>query len=285
MLSNAVALGSLSFNLSRVLGPAAAGVLIAGFGLHGCFLVQTVLMLVASLLTGLIRSGGDRSFASRRQSSLRNFTAGIQQVRLDPVLRGCVIVAVLQNLFGLTYSHLMPVFAEDVLSVGASGLGVLMTAVGLGSTAGAVAATALSTHRRKGFVLFATAVGYGLAIVAFSSTTWMPLALTALIALGASQAITQIATQTVLNLAVGNEYRGRVNSLFITTWSIGPAVALAAGWSADHVGAPLTVGACGLLTVISMLGAAAWLTELRRFAEQEPVFAMADTVPSPTDSG
>src|SRR5207249_3570468 len=107
----------------------------------------------------------------------------------------------------------------------------------------------------------------GLAMLGFAATSSLPLAIVVLAVLGATQSLAMIATQTTLNLAVGNEYRGRVNSIYITTWNFGPVVAVGTGWAADNFGAPLTVGASGALTALFMALAALWLVEVRRFTD------------------
>jgi predicted MFS family arabinose efflux permease len=269
LTSNAVALSSLSFNASRVLGPACAGLLIAVVGLFGCFVAQTVLLSVSAVLTGLIRTRGVPSPSGQPRSVGQNLVDGLEQSLRDPVLRGCIIVSLLHNLFGLTYSNLMPVFAGDVLGVGGAGLGTLMTAVGVGSAVGSIAAVMLSEHRQKGMIMFATSVAFGGGIVLFAAASWLPLALAALAFLGLVHAVASIANHTILNIASPDAYRGRVNSVFIFTWNIAPLGALPAGWLADQIGAPLTVGASGVLTIVTLAFAALWLTALRTFRDAD----------------
>lgn len=287
LTSNAVALSSLSFNASRVLGPACAGLLIAVVGLFGCFLAQTILLGVSAVLTGMIRTRGVPSPSGRPRSVTQNLTDGLEHSLRDPVLRGCIIVSLLHNLFGLTYSHLMPVFAGAVLGVGGAGLGTLLTAVGVGSAAGSVAAVMLSEHRQKGLIVFVTSVAFGIGIVLFAVASWLPLTLAALAFLGLVHAMASIANHTILNVASPDAYRGRVNSVFIFTWNIAPLSALPAGWLADQIGAPLTVGGSGVLTIVTLAVAALWLTALRTFRDADYVATPSGVQagPSPSTAG
>ena len=269
LTSNAVALSSLSFNASRVLGPALAGLLIWVVGLFGCFVAQTLLLGLSAVLTGMIRTRGVPEHGGQERSVTQNLVDGIRYSRRDPVLRGCVIVSLLHNLFGLTYSHLMPVFAGSVLQVGGAGLGTLLTAVGIGSAVGSVAAVLLSQHSQKGLIMFLTSLAFGGGILLFSLSASLPLVLGALVALGCAHAVASIANHTILNLASPDAYRGRVNSIFIFTWNIAPLAALPAGWLADQIGAPLTVAISGVLTIVTMAAAAVWLTAVRSFRDAD----------------
>lgn len=269
LTSNAVALSSLSFNASRVVGPALAGLLIASVGLVGCFIVQTLLAALGAGLTRMVSPQRGSGAWAERRSIVQNFLDGLRYTRNEPVLGGCTVVSTLHNLFGMIYAQLMPVFAGSVLGVGGAGLGALMTAVGLGAAVGALAAVALSDHPRKGIIVFSSSVAFSAAIVFFAASTWVPGAMAALAILGCTHAMAAIANHTILNIVVPEEYRGRINSIFILTWNVAPMVALPAGWLADQVGAPITVGASGALSILSMVGAAIWLAPVRKFSDEE----------------
>ncbi len=274
LVSNAVALFAVSFNCSRVLGPAIAGALIPLVGLGGCFVLQTVVLAVATLLTLPVRADGPGRGTARR-SGIDDVLDGLRFLAIQPVLRSCTLVAALQNLFGMAYSQLMPIFAGDVLAVGAAGLGALLSAVGVGSIVGAFVSAVLSAHPRKGIIMFVTSFAFAGTILAFAASRSLPAAVASLVLLGATAAVTQIACQTILNLALPGEFRGRVMSVFMMTWSIPPLAALPLGWIADRIGAPLTVGGTGvLLLIVTAVGALA-LKELWRFRDADYERGMA----------
>jgi MFS family permease len=268
LVPNAVALFAVSFNGSRILGPAVAGALIPLVGLGGCFFVQTAVMVVATLLTLPVRGDHPGRGGSRR-SGVHDVVDGLRFLANQPILRGCTIVAALQNLFGMAYAQLMPIFAGDVLDVGAAGLGALMSAVGVGSIGGAFVSAALSTHPRKGVIMFGTSFAWAAAILLFAAAHSVPVAVASLVVLGATAAVTQIACQTILNLALPDRYRGRVMSVYMMTWSLPPLAALPLGWIADQVGAPLTVGATGLLLLVVTAVAAISLRRLWQFRDED----------------
>lgn len=273
LVSNAVALFAVSFNGSRVLGPAVAGILIPFVGLGGCFFLQTAVMALSTLLTLPLRPDGPRGHSARR-SAVQNVLDGLRFLGEQPMLLGCTIVAALQNLFGMVYSQLMPIFAADVLDVGAAGLGALLSAVGVGSVVGAFASAALSSHPRKGVLMFGSGIAFAAALLVFAAARSLPVAIVALLAVGATSAVSMIACQTILNLAVPHEFRGRVMSIYMMTWSIPPMAALPFGWLADGVGAPLTVGVSGALLLVAMVAAAVAL-EVWRFRDEDYERGMA----------
>ena len=265
LVPNAVALFAVSFNGSRVLGPAAAGALIPLLGLGGCFFLETAAMALATVLTLPLRADGARLGSPR--SGFHDVLDGIRYLAADSILRGCTLVAALQNLLGMAYAQLMPIFAADVLHVGAAGLGALLAAVGVGSIIGSFVSAALSTHPRKGVIMFATSFVFSISIVAFSLAWAVPFAIAALVVLGATAAVTMIACQTILNIVLPHEYRGRVMSIYMMTWSIPPLAALPFGWMTDQVGAPLTVGASGAVLLAAMVLASVKLGGIWRFRD------------------
>jgi MFS family permease len=264
-IANAVALNSISFNTSRVLGPSIAGILvwIAALGLlpgRGedtsllrnlslCFEVQAALMLVAVVCTIVMsRSGGAHS-GRPRGSLWANLVDGLRYVRRTGPVRAVFLTATVPILVGSLYSQFMPVFARDVLGVGPSGMGALMSAIGFGSLIGSFALATLSSYPRKGLVLVGTGVGSGVSLIAFASSQSFGFSLIALAATGFSLVVCLAIAQTLLTVMVPDEYRGRILSIWSMIWSLEAVTVLPAGWLADHAGAPVTVLICGIVVL------------------------------------
>lgn len=267
LLANAVALNAIGFNASRVLGPAVAGALIWATGIGGAFYFIASCFAAATGLTAFVGPEPARDGSARDRSVVENFLEGLRYVAREPVVRGCIVVAIIQNLFSLTYTQLMPLFAAEVFAVGGSGMGVLLSAAGFGSLLGALGSAVLSAFPYKGRVVFATGVAQGVLLVGFAQTAWFPVALLVLVAVGCAQALTLITTQMVLNLATPDELRGRAMAVYMMTWSIAPLSALPAGWAADQIGAPATLTLCGVLLVAGLLVAAVRVPHVRGFED------------------
>jgi MFS family permease len=248
-IANAVALNSISFNTSRVLGPSIAGILVWVAGLSLCYQVQAGLMVAAVLFTLAIRgeAGGP---TSRSSGSLwSNLVDGLAYVRRTVPVRGVFLMACVPILIGSIYNQFMPVFARDVLNIGPSGMGALMSAIGVGSMVGSFTLATISNHPRKGLIMIGMGVAAGVSLCAFSLSQWFTVSLVALAAIGFSLVMCLSLGQTLLNLLVPNEYRGRVMSIWSMIWSLEAITILPAGWLTDQAGAPVTVFICGLLVL------------------------------------
>jgi MFS family permease len=268
-IANAVALNSISFNTSRVLGPSIAGILVwiaavatfPGSGADSslqsnlalCFEVQAALMVIAVACTIAMNSSGGAHSERPRGSLWANLVDGLRYVNRTGPVRAVFLTASVPILVGSVYSQFMPVFARDVLDVGPSGMGALMSAIGVGSLLGAFALAALSNYPRKGLIMVGTGIGSGVSLMAFASSQSFGLSLVTLAATGFSLVVCLAIGQTLLTLTAPDEYRGRVLSIWSLIWSLEAVTVLPAGWLADRAGAPITVLICGIVVLVYFL--------------------------------
>jgi predicted MFS family arabinose efflux permease len=158
------------------------------------------------------------------------------------------------SIFGFPYLIMMPVFARDVLRVGAAGLGVMMAAVGVGAVTAALGLAAYGPHIRKGRLLLWTGPILGLAIAAFALSPWFPLALAILPVSGGAMILNTAVTNTLLQTIVPDALRGRVMGFFTFVFmGMAPFGAYQIGWSAEHFGAPAAAAAGGLVCAAASL--------------------------------
>ena len=265
-IANAVALNSIAFNTSRVLGPALAGALIGFWGISACFMVQAAGFVWAMAWTAAIsKNGAPPLWVGQRESIWRSLVDGLRYVKNSPVISGLLIIASVPILLGMSYMQLMPVVASDVLKVGAPGLGMLMTTLGVGSVAGSFLAASLSEYRNKGALLIGAGVMLGLGLIAFALSPSLVPALGSLLVLGVAQALIMALNQTLLNLAIVDEYRGRVLSVYMMTWNLSPIVFMPLGWLTDFTGPQFTLAVAGVLTAVSILAIGARVPAVREF--------------------
>lgn len=265
-IANAVALNSIAFNTSRVLGPALAGALIGIWGLSACFMVQAAGFVWALIWTGLISANGAPSWGEGPQDSIwSSLKDGLRYVKDSPVVSGLLVIAAVPILLGMSYMQLMPVMARDVLDVGASGMGLLMSTLGVGSVVGSFLSAALSEYPRKGAILIWAGLILGVGLVAFALSPAMPAAIAALLVLGVAQALIMALNQTLLNLAIVDEFRGRVLSVYMMTWNLSPLVFMPLGAITDLTGPRFTLAVAGVLTAVSILAIGARVPAVREF--------------------
>jgi predicted MFS family arabinose efflux permease len=265
-----VALNSISFNFSRVIGPSIAGLLLAGWGLGPCYAAQAILLVFAMVWTMRIGSAGAKHGAGYRHhgSMWSNMVEGLRYIRGSKMIMGVMTVAIVPIYLETIYQQLLPVFADNVLDVGGPGLAMMVTAVGVGSMVGGFATAALSSHPRKGLVMLSIGLFSGVTLAVFAVSRFMPLTLTMLALTGMTQAITMAMGQTMVNLIVPDQFRGRVMSVYMMLWSSSPLAMLPAGWTTDHYGATTTVLVSGILVVLFFLVAGRRRGIVRDFREE-----------------
>lgn len=250
-LPNAIALNSTMFNGARLLGPAIAGLLIASFGEGWCFTVDAVsyLAVLVALLRMTLRPRLSNTGVHNVWHELREgfaFAAGFAPARALLLLAGLV------SFMTSAFLTLLPIFADAVAPPGhgAELFGFLGAATGVGALAGAVYLASRRSVHGLGQIIALAAMLAGVALVAFASTTSLPLMYGAAIAAGFGMIITFASCNTVLQTLVDDELRGRVMAFFIVAvMGAAPLGGLVAGWVAGFVGGPVTVLAAGLACV------------------------------------
>jgi MFS family permease len=264
-IGNAVALNSAQFNLSRVLGPTVAGLIIAAGSIAAAFWANAIaLVIVAAVILSLPIKRA--SSAARVEASMwANLTDGVRYVRTERTIALLVLLAAIPALFILNYLVLMPVFARDVLNVGAPGLGLLNASLGVGALSGALFVAFLRPKGGSGRLMLAGLGSASVGLIVFGLSTWLPLSCLALAALGASQVAYYATTNTLIQVLVAPRLRGRVLSLYILT-SLGviPFGNLLAGAVAERFGAPLALAGGGSATLLILLAVAVTFPVLRR---------------------
>jgi MFS family permease len=159
---------------------------------------------------------------------------------------------------------MMPVFARDVLHVGAAGLGYLNSALGVGAIVATLSIASVANLNRKGRLLIIACFSLGCFLILFSQSHWLPLSLAALLFVGASRMSFMALTNTTIQLSVPDQYRGRVMSLLALDFGLTPLGTLLAGTIATYWGVQAAIGLFGLVCAIT--GVVAWL-KLRAFRE------------------
>jgi MFS family permease len=265
-VANAVGLNSALFNASRVLGPAAAGLLIGAFDISIAFLINGVSFIAVILAYLAMRDSELRSVAQAPRprtvaAVIENLAEGGRFVRSTPVVLLAVTIVGLVATFGMNFQVLIPPLADSVLNVGASGYGFLMAASGLGST---VAALWVAFSRRPSPMLIATgAMALGLGSIVLAASTSFALSLLAMLVAGAGSIAMAVTANTTIQLSVPDQLRGRVMSVYTTVFAGSvPAGgllmgAIASAWS---VPASLLVGA--LLSLACGIGGWVWLRRI-----------------------
>ena len=272
-VANAVGLNSALFNASRVLGPAAAGLLIGATDISVAFLINGIsfiavivayLMMRDSELRAVPQSARPRTWSA----VVENLAEGARYVRTTPmVLMGVTIVGLVAT-FGMNFQVLVPPLADSILHVGASGYGFLMAASGVGST---IAALWIAFSRRPSPKIIAGgAIALGLGSILLAVSTSFPVSLLAMAIAGSGGIAMAVTANTTIQLAVPDHLRGRVMSVYTTVFAGSvPAGGLLIGAIASSWGVPLALMIGALLSLA--VGVAGWFWLRRIRAQGRPV--------------
>lgn len=244
-LANAIALNASLFHASRLVGPAIAGVLVAAIG-EGWVFFANALTFVAVL--GVLYAIKLPQPHEGRAPSAHGLSVGLQYARTHAPIRAALSMVAAVSLLGSAASVLLPVFAVEVYEIGATRLGLLMGAIGAGALVGAflLAGRRDAVGLERVIAAAGVLVGVGLVLFAVNPTFLSALPLLALIGLGITSV--NASSNTFIQLAVPDNLRGRVMSIYsIALHGMVPLGSLAVGALADGIGAPWTVGICGVM--------------------------------------
>ena len=233
---NAVSLQMGVMNLTMILGPAIAGLLISPLGVEWAFLLSSALFLVATVLETRLPNHGMVGAHSTR-SLWQEAREGFSYIAGDPVLRVLLLANTLLIMFAFPVQQTLPVFAKDVFDKGPAGLGTLVAMTGVGGLLGSMVAAHLDHYAWKGRALFAGSATMGALYAAFALAPSFALALP-LLALGAfGEMFSMTVNNTVVLSMVGHEMRGRVMAIMPMAIGLTPLAVFPVSVAADEVGA------------------------------------------------
>lgn len=241
---NAIALSGLILNVSRMVGPALAGILIARAGESSCFWLNAISYL--AVLASLWAIRPRRPAARTDESAANRIREGLDYALGDPERRGLLLLLAAVSLAGMPLFSLMPAFSEGVLRAGPQGMGWLTASVGLGAMGASLLLARLEGPEGLVRTVGRGAAGFGLALAAFGFCGRMALAVPAAMAAGFAMMTTFAGGNIRLQSRSDDAHRGRLMALFSMSFTTtAPFGALAAGWAADRFGAPFALAAGG----------------------------------------
>lgn len=212
-LLDAIALNSSGFNLARIVGPSAAAILIARYGLAACFGVNAVSYL--AVLVGLVRIRLPRRELQKQLTRpVEGILEGLRFIRSTPQVMSLVQMAAVFSICGVPYLTLMPVFAREVLGLDASGYGALLAAVGVGALVGALSLASLASRVSRGKLLRTSSHGFAGVVLFLGVVTTPWMAAVVLFLAGMTMIMNNATINGLLQTIAPDEFRGRVMSVY-----------------------------------------------------------------------
>ena len=256
-IANAVALNSLQFNLSRAIGPALAGVLLARGGTGACFVVNVVSFM--AVVVALLRIGLPPPPPT--QGTLgQNLFAGLRHVRASRPLSLFTVMGLLGSFLAFPLITYLPVVAGDVLHTGAAGYSALLSSFGAGAVGGAISTAHKGAHPGRGRRMMAAFVGYGACSIGavFSPVQWVSMALLCVSGWSLVSGFSTLISLVQENAA--DELKGRIMSIYGVAFRGGmPLGSLVAGLLARYFGVPVVIASFS--ATLALLCAVAWFRQ------------------------
>ncbi len=257
-LTNAIGLNSIIFNVSRSTGPAVAGLLIAVMGTGGSYTAQTVCYLLATIWTMQLSSGrsaaGEAHGKRAHDESFRqSIIEGWKFSWRNEAVRASLLIVVCSSIFIIPFMTLLPVFARDVLHVGATGQGLLLSAMGIGALFSSVLIASFGDRVPRINVMLVGVTVYGIIIAAFALSPWFSLSVILMGLVGVVHVTSHALAQTVIQTYSPSEFRGRTMALYHMTHVILLAGGILIGALASLIGAQWATASLSLAGALSMV--------------------------------
>ncbi len=266
-LMNAIALNSAQFNMSRAVGPTMAGLALGTLGAAACFYLNSVSFLALIIALLMIAIPPLRVHAGPKFWGA--MLEGLRYVNENRVLLVLLSVPAFLSLLALPFIVLMPVFARDVLRVGASGLGYLMGGAGLGAVTAALGIASWGTAKRRGPYILASASVFSGALILFAQARTFGWALGMMVIVGASMVGAFTLTNTTLQTTTPPHLRGRIMSLYAMAMTgLLPFGSLQAGAIAEALGARFALSFGAGVCLIYFLTLLILFPRIRRAAQR-----------------
>jgi MFS family permease len=260
-LINGIGLTALIFNMSRLVGPALAGAIIAISDTGGAFGLQAACMFMAAIWTSRLPAmplPGDGAMTARRESYAYSIVEGWKFSWQNETVRAGILCTTIVCTLMFPFTTLLPVFARDLLGVGAEGQGLLLAAMGFGALLSA-ATIALAGHRlTRGRVMIDASIVYGLVLVMFAASPWYSLSILAMGVAGLCHVHANALVHTVVQAHSPPAYRGRTMALFNMAQMLSTAGSMVIGLLAAVLGSRGAVAAMGIAGALGIV-MLAWL--------------------------
>lgn len=259
-MGTAMSLDVGASNASRMVGPVIGGLLLAGPGIQGAFVLSVLLYATALVAVLTIRSRIPR--VAGAGAVLARIGEGLALVRTDRRLIGVLVVTVIYNIFGWPFTSMIPVIGRDRLYLGPEGVGLLATMDGVGAFFGALMLTLWLTPRWYARAYLGGVIAYMIAVVLFAWVQSPWLAGAALLLTGLAGAAFASMQATLVYLASPAEMRSRILGVLTVCIGTGPIGFVWLGWLADRIGSHNATAVTGILGLLAMAASWRWWKDI-----------------------
>ena len=244
-LLNAIALNSAAFNGARIIGPAIAGVLIGYLGIAACFYINAIsfVAVIISLLRMSIPETQDKKI--KNLNIRHDLLEGFRFIKSETNIYYLIALVAITSLFGIPYITFMPIYAQDILKIGPTGLGILMGFAGVGAFSGAMLLAFRADIVERGKIVATAGITLSVCLIIFSLSKNPVISCLVLIFIGMGMIAEMATVNSILQILVPDALRGRVMSVY-TLFFLGmtPVGNLLIGILSRHIGTQAAIASC-----------------------------------------
>jgi len=279
LIFTAMALNTTSWNLSRILGPALAGFLIAWvaagdtsstYGVGIVYFMIAGLYFISAITMMMVKKRGVSEQALAQKSALTDMADGLRYVWSNPPVLGLILLSIVPFLFGMPLNTLLPAFNEDILLGGPEDLGILMSAMGLGAIGGSLMLAWIGEIRNKAAWLIGTCVGWGAFTSAFGLAATVPFAAVLVGFIGFISAWNMSLNRGLLQMQVDHHMRGRIMSIDMMSHGLMPLGVIPISLIAEAYDVGVALVVAGIAFAVTVLLLAMVSSSVRRVDEEMP---------------
>jgi MFS family permease len=282
-LPNAIALNSSMVNMAKLLGPSAAGILIASIGIGWCFGVDALSYIAVIFSLCLMRVKPRERLAPNGKRIHHELWEGMQYALAFRPIRAILVLLALVSLMGTPYMVLLPIVVSKQLHGNALMLGYLTAASGMGALAGVVYLASRSTVLGLGRIIPMAAMVFGVGLIGLGISSWFWLSFALMFVTGLGMMLNMASSNTVLQTIVEEDKRGRVMSLYtMAVFGMLPFGSLFSGSLASRIGSGETLMLGGVCCILGGILFLSILPDVRR--QIRPIYLQLGLLPNIADN-
>ncbi len=259
-IPNAIAINSTMFNLSRLIGPIFAGILINATNEAWCFVANGVSYAMVIITLFIMNTKSIKIIRNETVSVWNNLKEGFVYIKQQKYMSNLLLLLAIVSFSNAAFKTLAPIFSINIFHGNSKTLGYLMTATGIGAIIGALILTRKKDQKYFQKILNYTGILLGISIFLFGSSKWFLVSLVLISVAGFSQIMHTASTNTLLQLNVSDNKRGRIMSFYtVCLQGTMPIGSLVTGIIANYFTAPIAMMSMGVFCIIGSLYYAAKL--------------------------
>ena len=246
-LMNAIALNSMGMNVLQLLSPSIAGPIIDRLNFQAVYFTMTGLYIVAAGFILFISA--KKQIIAGGSKIISDIQEGFKYIRKDSLILLVLAFMLVVTILSMPYQQLLPIYYDDILKIGATGGGLLMSVSGVGALVGSLVLAALP-NKKRGLILLLSGIVSGIALLIFSFSSYLYLSLVFIFFLGLGQSFRMTIGSTLLQASTQGVYMGRVMSITNMQWGFMSVCTFFAGIISERVDVQWVLGSLAILLII-----------------------------------